>query len=257
MPGSLNSSVCHQAPTLEYIEVTDETFEERAVFGESGFKFHGSVAGTVGARWFKFDDDVESRFSVPLFEDPPGTVNLAGNRNRTNDDDAIFKFNTSYQFTKAVMGYLTISEGYRQGGVNSGPACEDPLPPGQNVCLLPNEVLIRPDTTVNYEIGLRSTWLDDRLLVNAAVYMIDWDDIQVYGVTVNGGVPITVNGSSGAVRASSFRRSGSSTARSPCRQATRTTMLSSLRIHHYSRRRRDAFDGDRLAGTLSSRPACS
>jgi outer membrane receptor protein involved in Fe transport len=94
------------------------------------------------------------------------------------------------------MTYLTVSEGYRAGGINVGSVCENPLPPGQNVCLTPDEVLIKPDTTTNYEVGLRSTWLDGALLFNAAVYYIDWNDVQVQGRSVNGGVPITVNGSS-------------------------------------------------------------
>jgi len=55
-------------------------------------------------------------------------------------------------------------------------------------------VLIEPDTTTNYEVGLRSVWLDGRLLLNAAIYYIDWNDIQVQGTSDTGGVPITVNG---------------------------------------------------------------
>jgi iron complex outermembrane recepter protein len=177
--------------TLEYLELNDETLEEKALFGELGYQVNDRWQVTVGARWFEFEDDLETLFALPLVG-----VDLSGNRNKTKDDDVIFKFNTSYRFTDDLMTYLTISEGYRQGGVNSGPACESPLPAGQNVCLLPNEVLISPDTTVNYELGLRSTWLDGALLVNASVYYIDWEDIQVAGTTVNGGVPITVNGSS-------------------------------------------------------------
>ena len=57
-------------------------------------------------------------------------------------------------------------------------------------------MLISPDTTVNYELGLRSTWLDGALLVNASIYYIDWEDIQVAGTSVNGSTAITVNGSS-------------------------------------------------------------
>ncbi|MDH4104725.1 MAG: TonB-dependent receptor, partial [Gammaproteobacteria bacterium] len=57
-----------------------------------------------------------------------------------------------------------------------------------------DEVLIQPDTTTNYEVGLRSLWMDGRLLLNAAVYFIDWNDIQILGTSDTGGLPITVNG---------------------------------------------------------------
>ena len=33
-----------------------------------------------------------------------------------DDDDIIYKFNTSYDFTDDIMGYLTISEGYQTRG---------------------------------------------------------------------------------------------------------------------------------------------
>jgi len=238
-----------EATTLEYMEHFVETFEERAVFGELGFRFTDRWQATVGARWFKFDDDLEAQFALPFLGELIGEDTSSSDLNRTGDDDAIFKFNTSYQFTKAVMAYLTVSEGYRQGGVNSGPACQNPLPPEQNVCLLPNEVLIKPDTTVNYELGLRSTWLDDRLLVNAAVYMIDWDDIQVNGVTVNGGVPIIVNGS--AARTQGIELSTQW-------QVSRSLAVSASYSYNEAKLTEDspllvdgadAFDGDRLAGT--------
>jgi outer membrane receptor protein involved in Fe transport len=231
-------------PDLEYLELNDGTFKEKAVFGELGYQLTSRWQVTVGARWFEFDDDLETQFALPL-----AGIDLSGNRNTTNDDDTIFKFNTSYRFTDDVMAYLTISEGYRQGGVNSGPECESPLPPGQNVCLLPNEVLIKPDTTTNYEIGLRSTWLDDALLVNASVYYIDWDDIQVAGVTVNGGVPITVNGSSarstGLELSTDWR----------INDAWQVSLSYSLNDSKLTKDAPglvdgvDAFDGDRLAGT--------
>ena len=132
--------------------------------------------------------------AFPFFADPPGDVQLSGVRNKTGDDDVIFKFNTSYELGDGLLTYLTVSEGYRRGGLNSGPPCTGDSS-GQTFCLTESEVLIKPDTTTNYEIGLRSMWLDGRLIVNAAMYFIDWQDIQVAGRSVTGGVPITVNGS--------------------------------------------------------------
>ena len=236
-------------PTLEYLELNDETLEEKALFGELGYLLTDRWQVTVGARWFEFDDDLETLFALPLIEPVPGEVNLAGNRNKTQDDDFIFKFNTSYRFTDDLMTYLTISEGYRQGGINSGPACENPLPPGQNVCLLPDEVLISPDTTLNYELGLRSTWLDGALLVNASIYYIDWEDIQVAGTSVNGSAAITVNGSSAESKGLelSSQWQVTDTFRLAASYSYNDAQLTSFApglVDGY-----DAFDGDRLSGT--------
>ena len=99
--------------------------------------------------------------------------------------------------TDDILTYLTVSEGYRIGGLNSVPACTqaDINNPGQALCALPDEILIKPDTTTNYELGIHSSWANDSLIFNAAVYFIEWEDIQVSDVTVNGNLPITGNGS--------------------------------------------------------------
>lgn len=180
---------------LEYFQLDDQNFTEIAGFGELGYQFTPAWQATVGARVFKYENDAISGFALPLVDGSgPDEVALNLQDNQVSDNDAIFKFNTSYQFNKDLLGYLTVSQGYRPGGVNSVPPCLDPLPPGQNVCALPGEVLIKPDKTLNNEIGVHSTWLGGRLFLNGAIYYIDWKDVQVAGTTVNGEIPITVNG---------------------------------------------------------------
>ncbi len=82
----------------------------------------------MGARWFKYENDVTSGFALPLldtvyFGEPQDAINVNYQSNDVDDNDAIFKFNTSYDFSDDIMGYLTISEGYRLGGINSVPPC--------------------------------------------------------------------------------------------------------------------------------------
>ena len=141
----------------------------------------------MGARWFKFEDDATTGFAPPLFDtvffgDPPDSINLTSKSHDTDDDDVIFKFNTSYDFSDDIMGYLTVSEGYRLGGVNSVPPCTDPLAPGQNVCALPDEIDIKSDNTTNYELGVHSQF-GDSVILNGSLYYIEWDDVQMDDVT--------------------------------------------------------------------------
>jgi iron complex outermembrane receptor protein len=187
-------------PDLEYLALSEGTSEEKALFGEIGYQLTDRWQVTVGARWFDLSDDYSLQVAFPFYGSVPGAIEPSGDRNETGDDDVIFKFNSSFEFTDDLMGYVTISEGYRRGGLNNGPACVEPLPPEQFYCLQPDEVLIRPDTTTNYEAGMRSSWLGGALLLNAAVYYIDWNDVQVLGTTDIGGVPITVNGSTAESR---------------------------------------------------------
>lgn len=179
---------------LEYRQTRRQTLTEQAVFGEIGYQFTDRWQTTIGGRWFDYEFGGSAAFFIPFYDDSDTTAS------QVEDDGFLAKLNTSYAFTTDVMGYVTVSEGYRNGSANGVPACVFPLPPGQNACALPEEVLIKPDTTTNYEVGMHSTWDDGDLIFNGAVYLIDWDDIQTDSNTVNGDLPITVNGSSARSR---------------------------------------------------------
>jgi outer membrane receptor protein involved in Fe transport len=179
---------------LEYLQITRETLTEQALFGELTYEISARWSATVGGRWFDYDADKFLSFDIPFV----ALANAADNA--AADDGFLGKLNTSYRFTSNLRGYATLSEGYRIGGVNSVAPCISPLPPGQNVCALPHEVLIEPDHTTNLEVGAHSVLFDGRLVLNGAVYTIDWERIQTLGVTENGAIPITVNGGSARSR---------------------------------------------------------
>jgi outer membrane receptor protein involved in Fe transport len=186
--------------SLEYYSIDIEDREEMALFGEFGFQITDRWQVTLGARYYKYDLDTSSAVDFPLlrtvfFGDDPDSIILDFENDPTQDDDGwLGKFNTSYYFTDDIMGYLTVSQGYRIGGSNGVPLCPDPIPPGQGACALPNERTYEPDETTNYEIGVRSTWLDGRMTFNGAVYYIDWEKPQLAAATENALIPITVNG---------------------------------------------------------------
>jgi outer membrane receptor protein involved in Fe transport len=186
---------------LEYIEVVDEELTESALYGEISYET-GSWLFTVGARAYDFEASSFGGFALPLADTvyggaPADEINLEVDGNETDDSGTLFKFNLSRYFGSNILGYVTISEGYRIGGVNPVHSCtpDELANPGESVCALPDEVLFEPDTTTNYEVGVHSTLAEGRLTLNAAVYQIDWEDIQVGDVTMNGAYPITSNGS--------------------------------------------------------------
>jgi outer membrane receptor protein involved in Fe transport len=185
---------------LEYIAQEYEDLVEKAVFGEISYDITDNWQVTLGARYYEYTLETLGSNTTPLFNTtylgilPPDETGLVLEPNGQSDSGTLFKINTSYNFSPSAMGYLTISEGYRIGASNGVGLCEDPLPPGQNTCALPYELQYFPDKTTNYEIGLRSQWLDRRLTFNAALYYIDWQDPQLPTVTVNGALPMTTNG---------------------------------------------------------------
>ncbi|MDA8939181.1 TonB-dependent receptor [Pseudoalteromonas marina] len=186
---------------LEYYSIDRVEITESALFGEIGYQVTDKLDITVGARFYKYDVESESAVDFPLFNTlfggaGPDDVTLNFKQNEASDNGSLFKFNAKYQFTNSVMGYATISEGFRIGGSNGLAPCPDPLPANQAGCGNPSEMLYDADTTTNYELGFKSTWLRSRLHFNAALFNIDWDDAQVAGATEVGQLPYLSNAGS-------------------------------------------------------------
>lgn len=238
---------------LEYYYTQKSKITEIAMFGEVGYQLTDAWQVTVGARYFKYELDDTQGADFPLGNTvfggaPQDLIDPALEKADVDDDDAIFKFNTSYQFNDEIMGYFTISEGYRLGGINPIPPCEDIEEGLQNVCALPDETSYKPDTTVNYELGVHSQF-GDNILLNGDIFYVDWKDIQIADITVNGAQPITSN--AGKARSTGVELSG---------QWFITDALSLMGTYAYIDAQltqdapgavggADAFNGDRLPGT--------
>lgn len=76
--------------------------------------------------------------------------------------------------------YGGVSSGYKSGGFNSG------------FVGLGDEGAYDSESVTSYEVGLKSTALDDRLKVEASLFYIDWRDQQVQGFNaLTGATPIS------------------------------------------------------------------
>jgi outer membrane receptor protein involved in Fe transport len=184
---------------LEYYAVTDYELVESAVYGEVSYDITERWQVTAGARYYDYELDSPVAVDFPLIltslgEYGPDEINLEYVSAGQKDSGSLFKFNTSYDFTDDVMGYVTVSEGYRIGNSNGYELCDDDPNTSQSSCAQPREFEYFPDSTTNYEVGMRSQWFERRLTVNAAVYFIDWKDIQLTTATLVGAGPITING---------------------------------------------------------------
>ncbi len=247
--------------SLEYISVDETTTTEKALYGEVSYAVTEQLDITLGARFYQYDLETASDVDFPLLytsiltEDDgdfrqSNEIILDLLENSADDSGSLFKFNASYQFSRDVMGYVTVSEGFRIGGANGIGACDpDASEDVQQVCALPNERIYDADTTTNYELGFKSTWLKNKLHFNAALFNVDWDDAQVSGSTENGQQPILVNAgkanSKGAevMARAIFSDELSAYATYAFTKAELTEDVTDLFEDS------DAFDGDRLPGT--------
>jgi len=179
---------------LEYVSYTTSKVTEKAIFGEGTFRVTPEWQVTAGARYFKYTSEIAGAQTLPLLGQPLSPYDKVVRGGSASKDGWVWKFNTSYDITPDLMVYGTYSKGYRIGGPNTVAPCDDPLPPGQNICGLPDELQFGPDTTKNIEIGFRAELFDRMLSFNFDVFTIDWNGIQVASATVNGATGITVNG---------------------------------------------------------------
>lgn len=201
---------------LEYYSTGRTELEESAIFGELGYDITDKWSVTVGARYYDYELKDTSTVDFPLFDLDfvPATLDEIKNAETElaqAEDGTLFKFNTSYEFTPDFLGYFTISEGYRIGNNNGLGDCPpyDPdatqgacaLAPGQQYGPNPGDIAqfdereFGPDQTTNYEIGAKTAWLGGDLILNGAIFYVEWTDPQVASATVNANIPITVNAS--------------------------------------------------------------
>ena len=85
----------------------------------------------------------------------------------------------AYDFADDIMGYVSAARGYKSGGFNldrvQGPTAADPRPwmPLTADTSFPGEFVD------SYELGLKTTWADGNLLLNAALFHQEYEDFQL------------------------------------------------------------------------------
>lgn len=181
---------------INYISDTKVSTIEKAIFGELTWQASEKLALTAGARFYNYKNEFGAATDFPFldtlyFGRPSEDIYLDLTTEKTKAHGNLFKFNASYQFSNSLLSYFTVSEGFRLGGSNGIARCTNDE--NQFVCASQAEFSFQPDTTKNFELGLKSNWLDNRITLNAAIFNIKWNDAQLGSETAIGFVPIIVN----------------------------------------------------------------
>ncbi|MGH8249267.1 MAG: TonB-dependent receptor [Steroidobacteraceae bacterium] len=166
-----NLAACPLAPSdIYYYNKYRNEVQQLAFFGEATYNLTDKWSITGGARWFEFDRELFDKYNVPFGLPANSDPDADGLLSKGRDSDTTFKFATKYQFNPDVMVYALYSEGFRLGGQNSQRAAETGEVP----------LTYGPDRLANYETGIKSQWLDNRLQLNLSAFYMEWDDIQVH-----------------------------------------------------------------------------
>lgn len=142
----------YQVDTLNY-----------AAFGEATWNISDDWRVILGARYT--EDDLEFDFErtsetllappIPYFTD------------QTDADDLSGKLAAEWNTTDEILLYASIVQGYKGPAYNltSGSTPENTQP-------------VDPETSESFELGMKSTWLDNRLMLNVSLFHTEYDDFQ-------------------------------------------------------------------------------
>ncbi len=210
-------------PGVVYLNSVDRVDTDKAIFGQISFDVTDQLELSLGGRYFKPQTTVKGFFGYGLGFNParvpgssandaaqePGDPAFGGSGTFSPDgfgwsrngewrcpsqvdfkdapcqnvdklikeSDHVSRVNLTYKATDTAMLYATWSEGYRPGGIN-----RDPFNPD-----------FKSDFLTNWEVGWKTRWMDNRVQFNGAVFLEQWDKIQV-AFQGDNGITAVVNG---------------------------------------------------------------
>ena len=179
--GTLTARVDLNYAGIDFVHGPDPTpSTSQAVFVQGTFHATDKLDFTVGARYTEDEKDYVYHRHNPdgtlpspptgfpfAPTQPPNAVlaGLDGSTGHFESDQADWRVVMDYQFTDDVMGYVQASTGYKGGGINPRPFFTTQVLP------------FDPETLTTYELGLKTSFAENRVRVNLAAFFNQYEDI--------------------------------------------------------------------------------
>lgn len=152
-------------------QYTEGDSTSKAVFGDFNWSILENLRLNFGGRYTHDKKALET--SLPGFG-PGGEFGSLGRNDRTWSKFTP-KVSLDFRPTDGIMGYVSWSQGYRSGGFS-----------GRGLDFASATTPFDPETVDSLEVGLKTEWLDNRLIFNIAAFQTNYDDIQ-QNITKPGG----------------------------------------------------------------------
>jgi iron complex outermembrane receptor protein len=159
----LNSYVGFPVPgtILDIYQYTEQTTESWAVFFEADYAVNEALTLSLGGRYTE-DEKESKQFGIINTITDPYT-----DHPDEDWDEFTPRLGARYAINDDVMVFATYSKGYRSGGLN-----------GRVNSLEEARQPYDTETVDNFEVGIKSEWMDNRVRVNANVFYMEYDDKQ-------------------------------------------------------------------------------
>lgn len=142
----------------------------KAIFGQGDWEFVAKNFLTVGARWQ--DEDISYTFD----DYQNGNAHFQGS---SGDSASTYRLGFRHEFTDDFMAFASYATGHKgqtydlTTGFNAARAAAGP---------------VNPEESKSIELGIKSTLLDGRLMLNATAFHVKYEDFQQQGIETIGGV---------------------------------------------------------------------
>ena len=161
---------------------------EEAGYLNGTYHFTDSFDIQAGARYTKLRQDYHDDLS--LYSYYPSGLQDSGNSAASKETKTTWLVSPRWALTRDDMVYFRAASGYRPGGPNVPDILGHLLPP------------FTSDSIINYEVGYKGILPSAKLDLTAALFLIDWKNIQVTAIDAAAGSAYYANG--GRARSKGF-----------------------------------------------------
>jgi iron complex outermembrane recepter protein len=151
-----------------YLSSFDNKFksERQSIYGQLHWSLNDNFSLTTGLRLENYEND---------YSDSVGVIE------KEEDDLWGGKVTLEYTGLTHTLVYATVSRGYKIGGVNGqavGKVLSDPGTPANIASYLTSRSTFDSETLINYELGIKGRYFDNRLSLAATIFYMDRKDMQ-------------------------------------------------------------------------------
>lgn len=145
--------------------------DNQAVFGQGTYSITDAARVTAGGRYTiaKLEDhSIQTLGRAIAALNPVGAADV-----EVTDHNFSYRISGEYDLARTVMGYVTYTRGFKASGI------------AQNA-----NYAVGPETSFDYEVGVKSTLFDRRLIVNLGLYRETFDGYQATSFKRTGDVAL-------------------------------------------------------------------
>lgn len=146
------------------LDTANASSKSDSFFFEADYRLTENLYAIVGARYIEETKKLAKAAFLPVF----GVTTLPLSSGSRTDDDVIHRVGLRWEPAPDIMTYATWSTGFRSGGFSIRAVTPEILAEG-----------FEPETVDNFEIGIKTTLLNQRLRLNATAFRMEYDNMQL------------------------------------------------------------------------------